>query len=146
MPVDPSRLMQDAKSFARYASLAYSTVQDGITTALVQRKVGRNGWAVMVAMCRKVYGEGNVRRISAEEIAERTGLTAAQVARGMRELRERNIIVPIIRKNSKGKRSFDRSSFGHVAQYCITTEVWRQVALAENGSQDTNVGLTERSE
>ena len=100
----------------------------------------------MVAMCRKVYGDGKLGRISAEEIAERTGLTAAQVARGMRELRERNIIVPIIRKNSKGKRSFDRSSFGHVAQYCITTEVWRQVALAENGSQDTNVGLTERSE
>lgn len=102
MPVDPSRLRQDAKSFARYLSLEYSTVQDGITTVLVQRKVGRNGWAVMVAMCRKVYGDGKLGRISAEEIVERTGLTTAQVTRGMRELRERSIIVPIIRENSKG--------------------------------------------
>ena len=102
MPVDPSRLRQDPKNFARYPSLAYSAVQDRITTALVQRKVGRNGWAVMVAMCRKVYGDGKLGRISAEGIVERTGLTTAQVSRGMRELRERSIIVPIIRKNSKG--------------------------------------------
>lgn len=136
MPVDPSRLRQDAKSFARYPSLTYSTVQDGITTALVQRKVGRNGWAVMVALCRKVYGDGKLGRISADEIAARTGLSTVQVARGMRELREREIIVPVMRKNSKGVRSLDRPSFGHVAQYCITTEVWRQVALADDGPQD----------
>ena len=95
---------------------------------LVARRVGRNGWAVMVALCRKVYADGRLGRCSAADIAERTGLSAYQVARGMAELRERGVIAPVIRRTANGRRAPDRSNFGHVAQYCITRDVWAKVS------------------
>ena len=105
--------------------------------ALVSKQVGRNGWAVMVALCRKVYADGRLGRASAEEIVRRSGLTRYQIARGMTELREKNIIVPVVRKTADGFRKLDRSNYGHVAQYCITRDIWKLVSLDE-GSKDAS--------
>ena len=87
----------------------------------------------MVALCRKVYTDGRLGRVSAKEISERTGLTAYQVARGMAELREKGVIVPVVRRNSEGVRRPDRSNFGHVAQYCIARDVWQRVETDASG-------------
>lgn len=50
---------------------------------MAQRQVGRNGWPVMVALCYKIYADGRLGRTSVNEIARRTGLTHAQIARGI---------------------------------------------------------------
>ena len=137
MPVGRGGLNQGKDVFARYPSLTYSTIPDGLMLALVSKQVGRNGWAVMVALCRKVYADGKLGRASAEEIARRSGLTRYQIARGMTELRDKNIIVPVVRKTADGFRKLDRSNYGHVAQYCITRDVWKLVSLDE-GSRDAS--------
>ncbi len=74
MPVGRGGLNQGKDVFARYPSLTYSTIPEGLMLALVSKQVGRNGWAVMVALCRKVYADGRLGRASAEEIARRSGL------------------------------------------------------------------------
>lgn len=137
MPVGRGGLNQGKDVFARYPSLTYSTIPEGLMLALVSKQVGRNGWAVMVALCRKVYADGRLGRASAEEIARRSGLTRYQIARGMTELREKNIIVPVVRKTADGFRKLDRSNYGHVAQYCITRDIWKLVSLDE-GSKDAS--------
>ena len=91
---------------------------------LVDKKVGRNGWAVMVVLCRKVYADGRLGRTPAAEIAEASGLTAYQVARGMKELRDKELIAPVTRKTAQGYRHPDRSNYGHVAQYRFTKKAW----------------------
>ena len=35
-------------SFARYPSRSYTVMPDGLLVEMIGRKVGRNGWAVMV--------------------------------------------------------------------------------------------------
>ena len=137
MPVGRGGLNQGKDVFARYPSLTYSTIPEGLMLALLSKQVGRNGWAVMVALCRKVYADGRLGRASAEEIARRSGLTRYQIARGMTELREKNIIVPVVRKTADGFRKLDRSNYGHVAQYCITRDIWKLVSLDE-GSKDAS--------
>lgn len=117
--------------FARYPSLTYSTIPEGLLLALVRKQVGRNGWAVMVALCRKVYADGRLGRASAEEIASCLGLSRYQIARGMTELRGKGIIVPVVRKTADGFRKLDRSNYGHVAQYCITSDVWNGIELGD---------------
>ena len=97
---------------------------------LVEKRVGRNGWAVMVALCRKVYADGRLGRTPAAEIAEASGLTAYQVARGMKELRDKGIIAPVTRKTAQGYRHPDRSNYGHVAQYRFTKKAWARVETA----------------
>ena len=106
-------------AFARFAPLSYATIQEELTCAMVRKQVGRNGWAVMVALCYKIYADGRLGRASADEIAGRTGLTNAQIARGMAELRNKGIIAPIERKTREGCCQPDRSNYGHVAQYHI---------------------------
>ena len=100
------------------------------------RHVGRNGWAVMVALCRKLYDDGLLGRSSSAEVSELTGLTSYQVARGMAELRQKGMIVPVVVKDSRGVRRIDRSGHGHVAQYCITRDVWASVKLHDDGQGD----------
>ena len=73
-------------------------------------------------MCDRV-----IERQFAEAIMEHTGLSAKQVARGMGELRDKGIIVPVIRKTHAGAKRLDRSSFGHVAQYCFTPDAWELI-------------------
>lgn len=53
---------------------------EGIVAELVVRRVGRNGWAVMVALCRKLYEDGCFGASSAKEIAAFTGLSGYGLA------------------------------------------------------------------
>ncbi len=119
--------MQDA--FVRFPSQSYATIQKELTKAMAQRQVGRNGWPVMVALCYKIYADGRLGRTSANEIARRTGLTHAQCARGMMELRDKGLTVPVIRKTEEGFRRLDRSTHGHVAQYCFTRDIWEAINI-----------------
>lgn len=96
---------------------------------MVDRRVGRNGWAVMVALCRKLYEDGRFGASSAREMSDFTGLSAWQVARGMTELREKGLIVPVVVKDAEGRRRPDRSSSGHVARYCVARDVWEKVEV-----------------
>ena len=124
-------------AFARFAPLSYATVQEGLTRAMASARVGSNGWPVMVALCHKIYADGRLGRASADEIARRTGLTHAQIMRGMRELRDKGIIVPVIRKTKEGYRHPDRSAFGHVAQYCITRDLWGVISAGQSDDPDS---------
>jgi hypothetical protein len=47
----------------------------------------------------------------------------------MAELRGKGIIVPVIRKTKDGSRHLDRSAYGHVAQYCITRDLWNAISV-----------------
>lgn len=119
-------------AFARFAPLTYATIQEELTWAMARAQVGRNGWPVMVALCHRIYADGRLGRTSADEIARRTGLAHTQVSRGMRELRDKGIIAPVIRKTKEGYRHPDRSAYGHVAQYCITRDLWDAIS-ADHG-------------
>ena len=130
MPVDRSEIGPRRDSFVRYPNFTYSTIQEGLARVMASRKVGRNGWSVMVALCRKVYEDGRFGRMSAEDIRKASGLDLKQVARGMEELRNKGIIVPVVRKTKEGYRHPDRSSFGHVATYCFTRPVWELIEKA----------------
>ena len=133
MPVGRSRAVVPAGRLGRYPPFTYAMMPDGIVKALVDKRVGRNGWAVMSALCRRVYEDGKLGRASAREISAFTGLTAYQVARGMTDLREKGIIVPVIKKDADGRRWADRSVKGYVAQYCIDRDTWAAVELLSEG-------------
>ena len=118
--------------FARYPSGSYATLQDGLVAALVARKVGRNGWAVLAAMCHKVYYDGRLGWM------RRTGLTTRQVAHGMAELRDKRVIAPVLQRGADGAWRPDRSRLGHVAQYRIADDVWTTVNLQPHDEQTTS--------
>ena len=120
----------DRGRFARYPALTFSMMPTGLVEKLVESRVGRNGWAVMVVLCRMVFADGGLGRVSAEEVSRVSGLSAYQVARGMKELRDKGVIVPVMRRTAKGYRHPDRSNFGHVARYCICRDVWERVETA----------------
>ena len=124
--------------FARYPSGSYATLQDGLVAALVARKVGRNGWAVLAAMCHKVYYDGRLGWMSAREISRRTGPTTRQVAHGMAELRDKRVIAPVLQRGADGAWRPDRSRLGHVAQYRIADDVWTTVNLQPHDEQTTS--------
>ena len=94
----------------------------------------------MTALCHRIYENGKLGRASAHEISEITGLTAYQVARGMTELRDKGVIVPVIKKDANGRRWADRSVKGHVAQYCIGQDTWATVELLSKGQTDGSGG------
>ncbi len=131
MSVDRSGVRRGKECFVRFPSLTYATVQDGLLRVLVEKGVGRNGWAVIVTLCRSIYSDGRLRRMGAEEIAQISGLTLNQVARGMKELRDKGIIVPVYRTTVEGFRHVDRSNLGHIAQYCFTKDTWNRIAKEE---------------
>lgn len=118
------------EKYARFAPRSYATVQEELTKAMASAQVGRNGWPVMMALCHKIYSDGRFGRVSADQIARRTGLTHAQISRGMAELRGKGIVVPVIRKTKDGCRRLDRSAYGHVAQYCITRDLWNAISAS----------------
>lgn len=131
MPVDRDRLRR-GEVFARYPKLTYSTIQEGLVALLVDKRMGRNGWAVVVTLCRRVYADGRLGLMPAAEICRATGMTSEQVHRGMGELRRKGVIVPVYRINAEGFKNLDRSCFGHVAQYCFTKEAWARIATVES--------------
>ncbi len=51
----------------------------------------------------------------------------------MRELRDKGIIIPVIRTNAEGYRHPDLSNYGHVVRYCICRDIWALVELKETG-------------
>lgn len=106
-----------------YASLSPEMVQ-----LLVSKGVGRNSWAVMVALSSGIHSDRTLDLKPAQAIARSTGLSEKQVSRGMAELKAKNIIAPVIRKSRDGTRRVDRSCFGHVATYCFTKEAWESIA------------------
>lgn len=122
--------------FARYTASTFSTMPQAVVAAMVEKKVGRNGWTVMAVLCRTVYSDGRLGVVPADKISEYSGLTRAQVARGMSDLKESKIIEPVVRRNSKGQRRRDRSSFGHVAQHRICSDVWEEVDLDRGVSSE----------
>ena len=87
----------------------------------------------MVALCRKLYEDGCFGMSSSKEMAAFTGLSAYQIARGMTELREKGLIVPLIVKDADGRRRPGRSSSGHVARYCVARSIWETVELCGGG-------------
>lgn len=127
MAQEQKALRRGSDTFAHYPNFTYATIQDGLTRVLVERGVGRNGWAVMVALCRTVYYDGRLCCVGSAEMSERFGLTSKQIARGMTELRDKGIIEPIMKTTAKGYRHRDRSTFGHIAQYRFTWEVWGKI-------------------
>ena len=129
MPQESKPLRRGSDAFARYPNFTYATIQDGLARVLVKREVGRNGWAVMIALCRTVYYDGRLCCVGSAEISERFGLTKNQIARGMKELRSKGVIEPIVRTTAKGYRHRDRSTFGHIAQYRFTWEVWHAIEV-----------------
>lgn len=108
----------------------YSSLSPRLIQLMVSKGVGRNGWAVMAALCMGVHTDRTFDMKPASRIAELTGLTEKQVSRGVAELRQLNIIVPITQKAKDGTRHIDRSCFGHVATYCFTRDAWQ---LIESG-------------
>lgn len=88
MPVDRNRLRR-GEGFARYPKLTYSIIQEGLVVLLVDKRMGRNGWAVIVTLCRRVYADGRLGLMPAAEICKATGITVEQVHRGMGELRRK---------------------------------------------------------
>lgn len=82
MPVGRGGGLGRQRRFAQYPPHTFATVPQGVLAELVARSVGRNGWAVMVALCRKLYDDGLLGRSSSAEVSELTGLTPYQVARG----------------------------------------------------------------
>ena len=129
MPVGRGERLAASGRFARYPPSVFATIPKEIVYELVARRVGRNGWAVMVALCRKLYDDGCFGVSSAKEIGEFAGLSLYQVARGMIELRDKKLIVPLIVRDDEGRRRPDRSSSGHVARYCVVRSIWERVKL-----------------
>ncbi len=114
-------------AFARYPALTYSTIPEALAHALARSRVGCNGWAVMIALSRKIYADGRFGRASAKELSARCGLTRQQIARGMMDLRGKGIVEPVAVKSADGTEKPDRPAFGHVAQYRIASNVWATV-------------------
>ena len=135
MSQESKPLRRGSDTFARYPNFTYATIQDGLARVLVEREVGRNGWAVMIALCGTVYYDGRLCRVGSAEISERFGLTKNQIARVMTELRSKGVIEPITLTTKKGYRHRDGSTFGHVAQYRFTREVWQRIDVDNRASQ-----------
>ena len=114
-----------SRQLSRYK--AFSAIPPSLIRALVVAKVGRNGWPVMVAYCMRAYPDGSFCALPAESIRKMTGLTQLQVARGMAELRDKGIIVPVVKMERDGSMRVDRSNHGHVARYRFTRRIWESV-------------------
>lgn len=119
-------------SFTRFTSGNFSTIPKEIVEVMARRRVGANGWPVMLALCRRIYSNGLLGKCGRDSIRAFTGLTYAQIARAMTELREKEIIAPVYRKLD-GYTVLDRSNQGHIAQYCICRDVWAAVEQQPQG-------------
>lgn len=124
MQVDGREVGGGKDVFARFEPGGYCTIPYFLVKEMAERRVASNGWPVMMALCRRIYADGRLGKCNRDEIRSYTGLTYAQIARGMAELRDKGIIVPVTRKTAQGYRHPDRSNFGHVAQYCISRKLW----------------------
>ena len=115
------------QEYARYPKLTYSVIQDGLIRVLVEKKVGRNGLAVLLCLCKAVYADGKLGVMGSKAIQEVSGLTANQVMHGMQELRDKEIIVQVAKRMESGAMKPDRSMPSHVCQYRFTKKVWERI-------------------
>lgn len=136
MQIDGQDLSGRRTPFAKFSPGSYFTMPFGLVAAMAERRVASNGWPVMAALCRRIYASGVLGRCGREEMAKLTGLTYSQIARGMAELRQKEIIVPVIRKTAEGYRHLDRSNFGHVAQCCIARDIWDLIGQEVAGENE----------
>ena len=61
MPRNVQRIsQQNTGEYARFPPQTYSTIQQGLMQVLVERKVGRNGLMVMIALCGAIYADGRL--------------------------------------------------------------------------------------
>lgn len=44
--------------FARFKSGNYSTIPKEVVEVMARRRIGANGWPVMLAICRRIYSNG----------------------------------------------------------------------------------------
>ncbi len=120
----PQRLDDHDNDAIRYHSGRFTTIPASLIEYLVRVKVGRNGMAVIMSLCRHVSPDGTFSKYSREKMAEETALTQAQVSRGIAELKEKLVIEPIPKMTSYGIWKSDRSNFGHIVSYRFTHEAW----------------------
>ena len=125
-----------APEYVRYPKGTYATIQDGLLRFLAERQVGKNGWPVAVYLCRRVYADGRIGRASSKAIQSATGLTEAQVERGMRELRDKEIIRRMTRDTRAGAKVEDKAAPYHVARYEFTKEAWERIEKTHPGADD----------
>ncbi|WP_282710909.1 hypothetical protein [Lancefieldella sp. Marseille-Q7238] len=119
--------------FARSNPGRYTTLAQEAARVMARRRMGADGWPVMLALCNRIYADGELGTYGREEISTFTGLTYRQIVRGMSELREKDIIAPVIRKVD-GYCRLDHSIHGHVARYYICRDIfWALVELKETG-------------
>lgn len=124
---NPPRLKKGNQGTIRFQSGRFAMVPMRLIEFLVRVKVGRNGLAVIMSLCRYVRQDGSFGKFSREKMSQETTLTPAQVSRGMAELKEKLVIEPMPRVSFNGKWVPDRSNFGHVASYRFTDEAWSYI-------------------
>ena len=124
---NPQGLGGRGKDGIRYQSGRFAPVPASLIEFLVRVRVGRNGMAVIMSLCRYVKPDGTFGRISREKMSYETAMTPTQVSRGMAELKEKLVIEPVPRMSLDGRWRPDRSNFGHVATYRFTKEAWSYI-------------------
>ena len=87
-----------------------------------------------------MFSNGKIGIMSNEAMREFTGLSETQITRGTRELRDKEIITPVVRKTKAGVMREDRSRFGHVAQYRFTSDCWAQIRKEEGAANWLSAG------
>ncbi len=122
MPLHGSKVVNPGNPFARFNSGCYTTLPQEVAQVMTRRRVGANGWPVMLALCRRIYADGELDTYGRGDISAFTGLTYRQMVRGMSELRDKGIIAAVIRKVD-GYRRLGHSTHSHVVRYCICRDV-----------------------
>ena len=117
MPEQAEGPQGSGRNYVRYTTKTYTTMPDALVAAMARRRVGRNGWAVMACLCKGTFEDGTLAQRSAERLSQECGLNLNQIARGMKELRDKEIIAPVVRRGRYGRKYVDRSNYGHVAQW-----------------------------
>ena len=121
---DPQRLGDCDSDAIRYHSGRFTTIPASLIEYLVRVKVGRNGMAVIMSLCRHARPDGTFAKYSREKMSAETTLTPAQVSRGIAELKEKLVIESTSTISLNGTKRPDRANFGHIATYRFTQQAW----------------------
>lgn len=91
MSLHGSKVANPGDPFARFIPGRNTTLPDDVAHVMARRRVGANGWPVMLALCRCIYVDGELGTYGCEDISAFTGLAYRQIVRSMSELREKGI-------------------------------------------------------
>lgn len=76
MSLHGSKVANPGDSFARFNPGRYTTLSEEVARVMARRRVGSNGWPVMLALCRLIYADGELgtygARTSARSLASPT--------------------------------------------------------------------------